>query len=144
PKPGDWPCGLPLGLGPVQAFWRWGAATLGVCRGIVLVGDLFGGRRLFSAYRPPKNSARWCAFGGSRRACRRPALECPIKTSWPGPVVIALVGYPALLKSDSALRKQFSETEILAGTPMLGLIMLFLITGTTLLTALATLRWPKA
>ena len=27
---------------------------------------------------------------------------------------------------------------------MLGLIMLFLILGTTLLTALATLRWPKA
>src|SRR5699024_5516838 len=139
-----WECGLALVLGLVLAFWPWAADTIGVYLGIVLVGALIGSRWLFTAYGLPKNYVQWLAFGGSRRAWRRAALEGTIKTSWSVPVVIVLVGYPALLNSDSALRKQFSETEILAGTQMLGLNMLLLITGTTLLPSLATLRWPKA
>ena len=139
-----WECGLALALGLVLAFWHWVADTIGVYLGIVLVGALIGSRWLFTAYGLPKNYVQWLAFGGSRRAWRRAALEGTIKTSWSVPVVIVLVGYPALLNSGSALREKFSDEEILAGAPMLGLIVLFLISGTTLLTALATLRWPKA
>ena len=139
-----WECGLALALGLVLAFWPWAADTIGVYLGIVLVGGLIGSRWLLTAYGLPKNYVQWLAFGGSRRAWRRAALEGMIKTSWSVPLAMVLVGYPALLNSESALREQFSGTEILAGAPMLGLIMLFLILGTTLLTALATLRWPKA
>lgn len=139
-----WECGLALALGLVLAFWPWAATTIGAYLGIAFVGALIGSRWLLTAYGLPKNYVQWLAFGGSRRAWRRAALEGTIKTSWSVPLAILLIGYPALLNSESALRKQFSETEILAGAPMLGLIMLFLILGTMLLTALATLRWPKA
>lgn len=139
-----WECGLALALGLVLAFWPWAANTIGAYLGIALVGAFIGSRWLLTAYGLPKNYVQWLAFGGSRRTWRRAALEGTVKTSWSVPLAILLIGYPALLNSESALREQFSETEILAGTPMLGLIMLFLILGTTLLTALATLRWPKA
>lgn len=138
-----WECGIALALGLVLAFWPWAADTIGAYLGIVLVGALIGSRWLLTAYGLPKNYVQWLAFGGSRRAWRRAALEGTVKTSWSVPLAILLIGYPALLNSESALREQFSDEEILAGTPMLGLIMLFLILGTTLLTALATLRWPK-
>lgn len=111
--------------------------------GIGLVGALIGGRWLLTTYGLPKNYVQWLAFGGSRRAWRRAALVETVKTSWSVPLAILLIGYPALLNGGSALREQFSGTEILAGAPMLGLIVLFLILGTTLVTALATWRWPK-
>lgn len=139
-----WECGLALALGLVLAFWPWAADKIGVYLGIGLVGALIGGRWLLTTYGLPKNYVQWLAFGGSRRAWRRAALVETVKTSWSVPLAILLIGYPALLNGGSALREQFSGTEILAGAPMLGLIVLFLILGTTLLTALATLRWPKA
>ena len=139
-----WECGIALALGLVLAFWPWAADTIGAYLGIALVGALIGSRWLLTAYGLPKNYVQWLAFGGSRWAWRKAVLVGTVRTSWSVPLVMVLVGYPALLNSESTLREQFSGTEILAGAPMLGLIVLFLILGTTLLTALATLRWPKA
>lgn len=139
-----WECGLALALGLVLAFWPWAAHAIGAYLGIAVVGALIGSRWLLTAYGLPKNYVQWLAFGGSRRAWRQAALKGTVKTSWSVPLAIVLIGYPALLNSESVLREQFSETEILAGAPMLGLIMFFQILGTTLLSALATLRWPKA
>lgn len=139
-----WECGIALTLGLVLAFWPWAADTIGAYLGIALVGALIGSRWLLTAYGLPKNYVQWLASGGSRQAWRKAALVGTVRTSWSVPLVMVLVGYPALLNSESTLREQFSGTEILAGAPMLGLIVLFLILGTTLLTALATLRWPKS
>lgn len=139
-----WECSIALALGLVLAFWPWAAHAIGAYLRITVVGALIGSRWLLTAYGLPKNYIQWLAFGGSRRAWREAALVGTVRTCWSVPLAIVLIGYPALLNGESTLREQFSANEMLMGAPMLGLIVLFQILGTTLLSALATLRWPKA
>lgn len=138
-----WECAAALVVGLGLAFIPWVGDTLGPYLGIALIAALITGRWVLTAYALPKSLLRWLAFSGDRRSWRKVALAETYGATWSVILALILVAYPSLLNSGSTLATKFSPKVILLGAPMMGLILIFQILGTVLLTTLGALRWTK-